>query len=231
MENRNPDPRSIRVKVKNSDNSALLMKYSLTLVGRVTNPKYQKVWSIVPFFTNRWKTSVRPIGADLGQGLFQFQFDNEDDVQLILKNRPYHYAKWMLIIQRWEPMVSRSFPSLIPFWIQIQRFPVHLWTHETIQSLGDSLGFCEEVEITSISARVRVHINGIKPLVTTSIVEYLDGEEVLASLVYEKLERYCSKCMMLTHEDKECTEFPSLSSNDTRTRKNTYWSQRMRDWT
>ncbi|XP_024009750.1 uncharacterized protein LOC112084850 [Eutrema salsugineum] len=209
IENMSNDPRSVRVKVKDSDNSSLLLMHSLTIVGRVTNPKYQKVWSIIPFFTNRWKTAVRPIGADLGEGHFRFQFASEEDLQLILANRPYHYAKWMLIIQRWEPSISRYFPSLIPFWIQVQRFPVHLWTKETLQSLGDTIGQCEEVDVTPLTARIRVHVDELKPLITTSIVEYPNGDEVHASLVYERLERHCSRCMRLTHEDNLCFEFPS----------------------
>lgn len=43
---------------------------TLTLIGRITNPSAQKVGALIPFFTDMWKTEIRPIGADLGQGMF-----------------------------------------------------------------------------------------------------------------------------------------------------------------
>lgn len=86
-------PRKARAKVPPFDNSALLQKHSLTLMRRITNPKIQKVWALIPFMTDLWKMSSRPIGADLGQGLFQFQFATEEDLQKVLDNRPYHFAR------------------------------------------------------------------------------------------------------------------------------------------
>lgn len=73
-------PRTARVRIPASDNSELIKKHALTLVGRVTNPKFQRMWSLIPFFGERWKTETSPVGADLGQGCFQFQFSNEKDL-------------------------------------------------------------------------------------------------------------------------------------------------------
>ncbi|KFK33524.1 hypothetical protein AALP_AA5G024200 [Arabis alpina] len=62
------------------------------------------------------------------------------------------------------------------------------------------------MEVTTTSAKVKVHVNGLKPLFTSSIVEYPNGDEVTAHLVYEKLERHCTLCMMLNHDITECPE-------------------------
>ncbi|KAF8080725.1 hypothetical protein N665_0925s0009 [Sinapis alba] len=166
-------PRKARVRVQEPDNTYLIQKHSLTIVGRVTNPSVQKVWSLLPFFTKKWSTGSRPIGSDLGQGMFQFQFDNEADLLEVLDKRPYHYAKWMIIIQRWEPTTTQDFPSLIPFWIKFQGIPLHLWTEDTIRSIG-------------------------------SVIEYPNGDEVTANLVYEKLEKHCYCCFKLDHELRDC---------------------------
>lgn len=202
-------PRVSRVKAPESDNSALLLRHKLTLIGRVTNPAVQRAWSLVPFFTDHWKTSARTLGADLGHGLFQFQFENEEDIQMVLANRPYHYAGFMIIIQRWEPTISRSFPSEIPFWIQVTGIPVHLWTDDLIRSIAEDLGFVEEIDVSSKMARMRVRINGLLPLVKTSIVEFRNGDEIEAELIYERLKRHCKLCFCLDHEDKDCPSLPS----------------------
>lgn len=54
-------------------------------------------------------------GHDLGSEKFIFRFEEEEDLLSVLKKGPYHYKKWMLIIQRWEPIVSVAFSAIIPF--------------------------------------------------------------------------------------------------------------------
>ncbi|KAL0717131.1 hypothetical protein Bca4012_066453 [Brassica carinata] len=201
-----PAPRTARVRVAEPDNSELLRKHALTLIGRVTNPSVQKVWSLIPFFTDHWRTEIRPVGSDLGQGLFQFQFELESDLLMVLDHRPYHFAKWMIILQRWEPTLSPSFPSIIPFWIKVQGLPVHLWTEDVIRAIGADIGTFEKSEITSLTAKMRVHVNGRLPLIMASTVEYPNGDEVKVVLVYEKLEKHCSVCARLDHDVKDCLE-------------------------
>lgn len=203
LESQQPS-RTTRVKVPLPDNSDLLCKHSLTLIGQVTNKTVQKVWSLIPFFTEHWKTEFKPVGSDLGNGLFQFQFELESDLLAVLDQRPYHYARWMVILQRWEPTVSPTFSLLIPFWIKMQGLPVHLWTEETIKCIGQDIGLYEKAEITSLTARMRVHVNGMLPLITSSVVEYPNGDEASTTLIYERLDKHCTKCLRLDHELKEC---------------------------
>lgn len=199
-------PRTARIRIQEPDNAELLQRHSLTLIGRVTNKSAQRVRSLIPFFTDLWKSNSRPVGSDLGNGMFQFQFDNEEDLLTVLEKRPYHYGRWMVIVQRWEPTVSKTFPSLLPFWITVQGIPVHLWTKETIEKLGEDIGVYEKMEITSTSVRMRVQINGLLPLIKSSVIEYANGDEVTANFVYEKLERHCPKCFRLDHDIKDCLE-------------------------
>lgn len=177
-------PRKPSIRAQVPDNSALLNKYSLTLIGRVTNQTAQKVWSLIPFFTELWKAESRPVGSDLGDGLFQFQFSNETDLLAVLEKRPYHYARWMVIVQRWEPTVSKDFPSLLPFWIKVQGIPIHLWSEETATDLGENLGIFDKLEITQTTVRMRVQVNGLLPLIKSSVIEYSNGDEVTATFLY-----------------------------------------------
>lgn len=199
-------PRKGRIQIEEPENAYLTHKHSLTLIGRVTNPSMQKISALIAFFTDHWVTERKPVGADLGQGMFQFQFELESDLLSVLEKRPYHYARWMVILQRWEPTTSPHFPSLIPFWIKVQGIPVHLWTEGTIRQLGEDIGIYEAADITSLTARMKVHINGRLPLIKRSVIEYKGGNEVTAHFVYEKLERHCSVCNRLDHEVRDCLE-------------------------
>lgn len=93
----NGNPIQSRVKVPHFDNTELIRKHSLTLMGRITSPR-QRIWSFIPFLADLWKTSTRAIGADLGQGMFQFQLASEADIELVMENCPYHFAKHMVIL-------------------------------------------------------------------------------------------------------------------------------------
>ncbi|KAL0678707.1 hypothetical protein Bca4012_006688 [Brassica carinata] len=201
-----PAPRVGRVRVSEPTTITDNHRHVLTLIGRVTNPSVQKVWSLIPFFTDHWKADIPPIGSDLGLGMFQFKFEFESDLLTVLEKGPYHYARWMVILQRWEPTISPSFPSMIPFWIKIQGIPIHLWSEEVAIKIGEDLGTYESAEIMAQSFRMRVHINGRLPIIKTSIIEYPNGDEITATLVYEKLEKHCLHCGKLDHEQRDCLE-------------------------
>ncbi|CAN6867512.1 unnamed protein product, partial [Brassica oleracea] len=51
---------------------------------------------------------------------------------------------------------------------------------------------------------MRVHIDGLLPLITNSILEFSNGDEVKTNLVYERLDKHCTKCLRLDHDLKEC---------------------------
>lgn len=144
----------------------------------------------------------------MGQGLFQFQFANEQDLLKALENQPFHFSRWMVILQRWEPTLEKSFPSHIPFWIHVQGIPVHLWSEEILISIAESIGHLEQTEITPTYFRMRVTINGLRPLTLVSIMVFENGSELEATLVYDKLLKYCKLCQMLDHEQKDCLSNP-----------------------
>ncbi|KFK23554.1 hypothetical protein AALP_AAs59863U000100 [Arabis alpina] len=199
-------PRAARVQIPDFDPSELVHNHDLILVGRITNPRSQKMWALLPFLADHWKVSTRPVGTDLGQGKFQYQFASEEDLLEVLANMPYHFAHWMIILQRWEPTLAASFPSEIPFWIQIQGVPSQLWSKVMHVKLAANIGIFENHEILVTAARMRVKINGLEPLITSSTLEFKNGDEVEAVLMYEKLEKHCSLCFMLNHEVKDCPD-------------------------
>ncbi|WZZ62080.1 hypothetical protein YC2023_062187 [Brassica napus] len=110
----------------------------------------------------------------------------------------------MVIIQRCEPVISASFPSLIPFWIKIKGLPLHFWHDDMICRIGQELGTLDNQELTKTTARFRVLVDRLKPLVKESIVEFDSGEESPITLEYEKLEMHCSFCFSLLHARKKC---------------------------
>lgn len=116
---------------------------SLSQVELSTQENSLSVPSSLPYQEcGAWRGGVT--GSNLGQHCFQFCFELEEDILEVLANRPYHHNKWMVILQRWEPVISPMFPSHIPFWIRLQGIPLHFWQQKMIYNIGQELGTLED---------------------------------------------------------------------------------------
>lgn len=73
-----------------------------------------------------------------------------------------------------------------------------------LDSIGGELGRLDEVELSPIAVRIRVTLDGLKPLIKETIVEFSSGEETIVNLEYEKLANHCQLCNSLLHEEYQC---------------------------
>ncbi|CAL9242378.1 unnamed protein product [Arabidopsis halleri] len=179
-----PPPRK-RIRAPEIDSTDLIAANSLVLMGRLTNPSAQRLWPLFTYLSNRWNLKGKATGADLGRGCFQFSFDLEEDLQK-------------------EPVISENFPSMIPFWIEPQGLPKHNWKPEMLTSIGEEIGEVVDMEITIASAKFKVLIDGLQPLIKDTIVEFSDGSEAIVTLDYKNLTNHCHYCHRLSHEEKNC---------------------------
>lgn len=196
-----PPFRKALVKVPATNVSDLIEQNKLTLIGRVTNPSIQKTRALVDFFLQQWHVVGRITGRDLGPSLFQFCFESEQDLQTILAKVPFHFKNWMFILRRWEPVVSETFPAVIPFWVRVHGIPLHYWKDETIDAIGAILGPIEDREVDK--ARFKVQVNGLKPLIMKLDLQLSSREVVEVEVEYERIGKHCFFCKSLTHEDSE----------------------------
>lgn len=197
-----------RIRAPKFDTSVLIRDNALTLIGRVTNPKEKPIGSLLAALPRKWSLKGQITGLDLRQACFQFRFELEEDLKYILKNIPYNYNHWMVIIQRWELVISPLFPSQIPFWIKLQGLPFHFWHQEMIYNIGQDLGHLDDYKITKTSTRIRVSVDGLKPIIKSTIIDFASEEELPIYLEYEDLGYHCSICNSLSHPVWACPTTP-----------------------
>lgn len=197
-----------RIRAPDFDTSALIRDNALTLMGRVTNAKEQPIEHLITSLPRNWSLRGRVTGSDLGRNCFQFRFELEEDMLEVLSNRPYSYHHWMVILQKWEPSISPSFPSLIPLWIRLQGLPLHFWHEKMVNNIGKELGTVEKTHISKTSAKMRILLDGLQPLTMEAAIDFDSGEEVLISLDYEDLKSHCTSCFKLCHLTKDCPLLP-----------------------
>ena len=191
-----------RIKIPHFDNSALIAGYSKTLFGRCMNPRKQEMKTLLFMLPRVWQIEGKVVGADLGLGRFQFDFESEDDIEAVLKMEPLHFDHWMVSLVRWSPSVVPNYPSAITFWIRVLGVPIELWADPTFRFIGEDLGVVKEVDIHG--GRVQVTVDGFKPLCFETEVEFGNSAETTMFLQYERLYGFCKRCHSLCHEEALC---------------------------
>ncbi|CAH2078196.1 unnamed protein product [Thlaspi arvense] len=71
----------LKITLPSFDNSELIKGYQRPLIGRCMNPTAQEMNALLFMMPRIWKVEDRVAGADLGMERFQFDFDEEEDIQ------------------------------------------------------------------------------------------------------------------------------------------------------
>ncbi|KAF2547264.1 hypothetical protein F2Q70_00021626 [Brassica cretica] len=193
------------IKLTSQNDSTILDEFSLSLIGKILNPKKQNVEKLLQKMPSHWGLADRITANDLGNGKFLFNFTTEEDLQSVLCKGPFHFNFCMVVLVRWETIVHDDYPWIIPFWVRLIGIPLHLWTDQNLRNIGSRLGHVDKVEHTE--GRMLIEVDTRRPLKLTRKAESPEGDEVTLEIKYEMLFKHCSTCGMLTHEKEYC---PSL---------------------
>ena len=207
------------IKLVDRDDSFAIKELGLTLIGKVLNPKKQNVEKLLQTMPAQWGLAERITANDLGTGKFLFNFSNMGDLNYVMAKGPFHYNFCMFMLVRWEPIVHDDYPWIIPFWVQLIGFPLHLWTDTNLKNIGRQIGHVDTIELTE--GRMLIDVDSRRPLKFSRKVEY-EGDEVTIEIKYDKLFKHCTTCGMLSHEKGYCPSIeviqPSLERSDVFTR-------------
>ncbi|KAJ4871893.1 hypothetical protein Rs2_46467 [Raphanus sativus] len=193
----------LKITVPRFDNAELIASYDKTLIGRCMNPQKQDMKVLLFMLSRIWQVEERVVGTDLGLGRFQFVFQEEEDITEVLKMEPFHFDYWMVSLVRWKPVLEVNYPSRIIFWVRVMDIHLQFRAAQTFRSVGEAIGNVQgEVELRE--GRVRVELDGFKPLIFSMAIEFEEGVEIMVSLRYEKLFGFCKECFSMTHEQSRC---------------------------
>lgn len=194
------------IQIPECDLSAVADRFRLTLIGRVFHLKGRSIEALIHLLPrNRiWNVEGRVRGINLGNGRFQFDFDNETDLLSMLNKRPCHFNQWSFALERWEPFTSETFPNTIPFWVSVTGVPVHFWNDPTFIEISKVLG--KWTSLDSKRARFQVSVNVDEPLQFERRLEFPNGDIGRVSFSYEGLFRYCYTCHMIFHDESTCPQ-------------------------
>ncbi|CAA7024088.1 unnamed protein product [Microthlaspi erraticum] len=183
-------------------------KFKNTLIGRIFYTEGRSMDAIIGQLPKSriWDVEGRVQGQNLGNGQFQFDFDNEEDLQKVLHKRPWHFNRWSFSLERWEAFTSATFPKMMLFWVKVTGVPIHFWNDENLSAIESALGDVRQIE--AHKAKFQVYVNADAPLKFEKKVSFPNGDVGTVTLEYEGLYRYCFTYKLLSHEEGTC---PNLS--------------------
>ncbi|KAF3513964.1 hypothetical protein F2Q69_00010079 [Brassica cretica] len=207
------------VKLVDRDDSFIIKEFGLTLIGKILNPKKQNFEKLLQTMPSQWGLADRITANDLGNGKFLFNFTNEEDLNYVAAKGPFHFNFCMFVLVRWEPIVHDDYPWIIPCWVQLIGFPLHLWTDTNLRNIGGRIGHIDTMEL--MEGRLLIDVDSRRPLKFSRKVEY-EGDEVTIEIKYEMLFKHCTTCGMPSHEKGYCPSIgirqPTVERSDVFTR-------------
>ncbi|KAG2266428.1 hypothetical protein Bca52824_073507 [Brassica carinata] len=194
------------------DDTLIVNEFSLSLIGKILNPKKQNIEKLLQKMPSQWGMADRITANDLGNGKFLITFSSEEDLSSVLRQGPFHFNFCMFVLVRWEPIVHDDYPWIIPFKVRVIGLPLHLWTNKNLRNNGARLGNVHVDTLDVAEGRMLIDVDSRRPLKFSRKVESKDGDEVTIEIKYEMLFKHCSTCGMLTHEKDHCPSASDMRS-------------------
>jgi hypothetical protein len=168
---------------------------------------------LVNYMKNVWKIRGPLESHQLADRRFVLEFALEGDYEHVTRGGPWRYQGDAVLIRKLddgEDPNSVCFEA-IPIWVQFTRIPFYLLSKQLARKLGKKLGeyitidnnargdICEKI------LRARVNLPIARPLQRwITLEDEFSNEEVLVTVLYERLPSFCRCCGVIGHQEDAC---------------------------
>lgn len=165
-------------------------------------------------FKSAWNIPNGLIVEKLGANLFLFSLRSEADQIRVLRQEPWLFDKFLLVLSRPIPMVKPTAMEFkfASFYVHFYELPMDLYTQSMVERLGNAIGQFQSYDNGGQgygwkeSLRVRVILDITRPLwrgIKVRLDEPLGS--VWTSIKYEKFPDICAFCGRNDHGMRDCT--------------------------
>ncbi|XP_013674427.2 uncharacterized protein LOC106378924 [Brassica napus] len=180
-----------------------------SLLGRLLNPDCQSMERMIEYIPTAWRVYGRVRGIALSRDRFQFVFQREEDLVTVLKDRPWSYNHWTMVLERWTANPPASFLQSMLIWIRMRHIPVNFFTVETMHKLASEVGKVVEVAYDPKVSHTKDYIRALVLFDTNNPAKAsrkltIKGGTVTIEFDYERIHKRCFHCLRLTHEKAKC---------------------------
>ena len=155
------------ITIRTAREDEILEEYSLSLIGKFMTTRPFNARAAKNLLRSVWKMGSNLKIVDMGEGIFQFRFSLESQLQWVRDNGPWSFENNMLVLQRWEKgLTAKSvwFTSL-PMWVQVYGLPFDLINEEAGLDIGRGIRQVVEVDCKALASdqarflQIRVEID------------------------------------------------------------------------
>lgn len=158
-----------------------------------------------------WKVKRGVEVRDVGRNLFVFRFFDGKDREWVLRQGPWHFDKFLVVLQVLDPQLAPSEVPLnkVPIWVRVQDLPLALKSEAFARSIGDFLGGFIEWDKSDDHRlgsflRVRASVDTRIPIKRGKMIARSGLDSIKVWFQYERLLNFCYGCGGLDHVLKDC---------------------------
>lgn len=165
---------------------------------------------MIEYMPTVWRVYDRVRGIALSRDRFQFVFQREEDLEMVLKDRPWSYNHWAMVLERWNDSPTEDFLQSMDLWIRIRHIPAIFFKIDTMYKLASEVGKVVEIAYdlkvshTKEYIRALITFNTENPAKASRRLNLPKRGYVAIELEYEKIHKRCFHCLRLTHEKIRC---------------------------
>ncbi|XP_013668869.1 uncharacterized protein LOC106373202 [Brassica napus] len=196
--------------ISDDDDFCAMERGGRSILGRLLNPECQNMGRMLKRMPNIWKVYERVRGIALTKESFQFIFDLETDIQMVLKQGFWTFDDWGMAMERWVETPPPNYLQTAVIWVRLHNLPVNYFTLKTIDAVADGIGHVKVIEFDPEKpllhdyVRVQVVLDLNQPIRDKKSVTLPKGRVEYVDVEYERIRKKCYHCLRLSHEKQKC---------------------------
>ncbi|RID62856.1 hypothetical protein BRARA_E01898 [Brassica rapa] len=196
--------------IPEDDDFCAIERGGRSILGRLLNPECQNMGRMLKMMPKIWKVYERVRGLALTKERFQFVFDLETDIQMVLKQGFWTFDEWGMAMERWVETPSPNYLQTATIWVRLHNIPVNYLMLKTIDAVADGIGHVKLIEFDRSKphlleyVRVQVVLDVNQPLRDRKSLTLPGGRIEYVDVEYERVRKKCFHCLRLSHEKQKC---------------------------
>ncbi|XP_040987664.1 uncharacterized protein LOC121235381 [Juglans microcarpa x Juglans regia] len=150
--------------------------------------------------------------SEVGTNKFLVEFNKEEDLQKVIKGRPWSFDRWLLCLQVFEGnrFINELLFNKEEFWVHAYNMPFSSMTYEVGVQIGGCIGRVITIQVDDRGIgwgkflRIRVEVNISEALLRGVFLSFA-GKKTWVPLKYERLPTFCFKCGVIKHAKSGCS--------------------------
>ncbi|KAK9989295.1 hypothetical protein SO802_029534 [Lithocarpus litseifolius] len=141
----------IDITVNPNHHTQALEECALSLFGRFLTDKPINIRAAKSLLRSIWKFGNDLKIVEVDDGLLQFRFKLENQLNWVLDKSPWSFDNHMLVLRKWtKGMTPRNVCfTHIPLWVQVWGLPFELLNEEVAQDIRKGLGTVVDIDNTA----------------------------------------------------------------------------------